>query len=427
MELALTWPSSPAPAIYRPHQARKTALYQLVEKYYEDVKAQWEDRFEKKYGRWRGFIDYVVWRYLDCGVEEAGFARLKCDSCGREKLLTLSCKQRGICPSCDAKRAAAFAAFLKDELLENVGHCLWTFTLPKMLRPYFIRHRELLGDLARLAYETVKELMIEAVGDDKARPGVVAVPQSFGSVLNPHPHTHCLVSRGVWDAQGQWLPIPYIDTVAAEKLFAHKILHLLKSKNLLTEERIELLTSFRHSGFSVDASPTVWPQDTQGLEGLCRYLLRCPVSLSRIHWTPGSKTLFYESKSSHDDPLFSHPQGETLDTLEFIARVLTQIPEPRTHGVRYFGAYSSRARVYRKKASLTLQSLGASHTSASQDEPKLSPKKRAALRKSWAQLIRRVYQVDPLKCDCGGTLRVISFITEHKVIQKILRWVILRG
>jgi len=77
--------------------------------------------------------------YLDCGVAEGGFARLRCDACGAERLLTLSCKQRGICPSCDAKRAAAFAAFLKDELLENVGHGLWTFTLPKMLRPYFMR------------------------------------------------------------------------------------------------------------------------------------------------------------------------------------------------------------------------------------------------------------------------------------------------
>ena len=211
----------------------------------------------------------VVWRYLDCGVEEAGFARLKCDSCGLEKLLTLSCKQRGICPSCDAKRAAAFAAFLKDELLENVGHCLWTFTLPKMLRPYFMRHREILGDFARLAYETIKELMIDAVGDDKARPGVVAVPQTFGNVLNPHPHAHCLGSRGVWDDKGQWIPVPYVDTGAAEKLFRIKIFHLLKSKGLLSDERIELLDSFRHSGFSVDASPTLWPQGTQGLERLC--------------------------------------------------------------------------------------------------------------------------------------------------------------
>jgi hypothetical protein len=324
----------PSLALYKPRQARKTPLYQLLETYYEDVKALWEERFEKSYGYWRGFVDVVVARYLDCGVPEAGFARLKCDSCGAEKLLTLSCKQRGICPSCDAKRAAAFAAFLKDELLRNVGHCLWTFTLPKMLRVYFMRQRELLGDLARLAYETIKELMIEAVGNDKVRPGVVAVPQTFGSVVNAHPHAHCLTSRGVWDETGQWWPLPYIDTVAAEKLFAHKILHLLKNKGLLSDERIELLDSFRHSGFSVDASPAVWPQDTQGLERLCRYLLRCPVSLSRMHWTPGSKTLFYESKSSHNDPLFSHPQGETLDIFEFIARVLTQIPEPRAHEPR---------------------------------------------------------------------------------------------
>jgi hypothetical protein len=406
--------------LYRPRNARASPLYQLLETYYDEVKAIWEQRFEKKYGFWRGFVDTVVARYLDCGVAEGGFARLRCDTCDVEELLTLSCKQRGICPSCDAKRAAAFAALLKDELLENVGHCLWTFTIPKMLRPYFMCRRELLGDLVRLAYETIHELLSEAAGDDKARPGVVAVPQTFGSVLNVHPHAHCLASRGVWDEKGQWLPVPYIDTTAAEKLFAHKIFRLLKSKDLLSDERMELLLSFRNSGFSVDTSPTVWSQDAQGLERLCRYLLRCPVSLSRIHWTPGSKTLFYESKGSHDDPLLSHPKGESLDIFEFIARVLTQIPEPRKHGVHYFGAYASRTRVFRKKRSLELHPLDDNDNAASKSESELSPKKRAALRKSWARLIKRVYQTDPLKCKCGGTLRVIAFITEHKVIRKIL-------
>ena len=57
---------------------------------------------------------------------------------------------------------------------------------------------------------------------------------------------------------------------------------------------------------------------------------------------------------------------------------------------------------------------------AIQDEPQLSPKKRATLRKSWAQLIKRVYQTDPVKCEYGGTLRFVAFITEQKVIRKIL-------
>ncbi len=90
----------------------------------------------------------------------------------------------------------------------------------------------------------------------------------------------------------------------------------------------------------------------------------------------------------------------------------SQIPEPRKHGVHYFGTYASRSRVFRKKRGITLHSLGDKDNSKSKAEPELSPKKRAALRKSWAQLIKRVYQVDPLKCDCGGTLRVIGFITE---------------
>ena len=37
-----------------------SALYQLLEAYYEDVKAVWEERFQKTYGFWRGFADTVV-------------------------------------------------------------------------------------------------------------------------------------------------------------------------------------------------------------------------------------------------------------------------------------------------------------------------------------------------------------------------------
>ena len=59
------------PVLYRPRNARATALYQLLEAYYEDVKSVWEQCFEKKYGFWRGFVDQVVARYLDCGSVEA--------------------------------------------------------------------------------------------------------------------------------------------------------------------------------------------------------------------------------------------------------------------------------------------------------------------------------------------------------------------
>ncbi len=42
------------------------------------------------------------------------------------------------------KRGAELAAFLADEVVEDVGHAQWVFTVPKMLRFYFFRQRELL-------------------------------------------------------------------------------------------------------------------------------------------------------------------------------------------------------------------------------------------------------------------------------------------
>ena len=38
-----------------------------------------------------------------------------------------------------------------------------------------------------------------------------------------------------------------------------------------------------------------------------------------------------------------------------------------------------------------------------------------------AQLIRRIYEVDPLTCtECGGRMRIIAFLLDPPVIRKIL-------
>jgi len=307
-----------------------------MEAHYEGVKAVWEERFEKVYGRWRGFIDQAVWRYLDCGVPESGFARLRCEACHDERLLCFSCRQRGICPSCEAKRSAAFAAFVVDELVEDVPHQMWVFTIPKMLRVYFLHHRELLGELSRVAYETVKKLMAEAAFEDASfRPGMVSVVQTFGEAARFHPHVHGMCTRGGWDGRGRWVAVPFIDTRKAEELFRHGVLRLLKDKGLLSQERIKLLLSWRNSGFSVDNSVRIPAGERKSLEDVARYMLRAPVSSSRMRWSPGDKELFYVGNNSQKDREGPTPEAQPIDALEFVARIITQIPQPRRHLLFY--------------------------------------------------------------------------------------------
>jgi hypothetical protein len=104
--------------------------------------------------------------------------------------------------------------------------------------------------------------------------------------------------------------------------------------------------------------------------------------------------------------------------MEFVAWVLVQIPDPRGHSVRYYGFYSNVARGKRKRAAPAEPS-----PSGEALKVETTPERadRAVLRRRWAKMIRRVYEVDPLMCPrCGGEMRLVGFITEPAVIKRIL-------
>jgi hypothetical protein len=408
-------------ARYRARNPRATALYRLFGAQFDEVRGQWEERYERRYGFWRSFVDEQVLRYLDCGLFENGFARIRCPDCAEEYLLAFSCKTRELCPSCAAKRSAATAALLVEDVFEEVAHAQWVFVIPKILRPYFLHHRELLGGLARAAWGTVLELMCAAAGEEDMRPGMVAVVQTAGDLGNWHPHVHALVSRGGWTRDGQWLPVPFVDERPAELLFRHKVIRLLQGLELLSDERTELLLSWRHTGFSVHNRVRVEPEDQAAVERLARYIMRPPISLERMAWD-GAGEVCYRRKRGHESTGLKEREIEAFDPAEFLARVIMHIPEPRRHLVRYYGWYSNVSRGKRRKA-------GREHeeTVCSDDGPP-SPAARAeardarALRRSWAQLIKRIYEVDPLLCpSCGSEMMVIAFIIEHDVVDAILR------
>ncbi|QRK11019.1 transposase zinc-binding domain-containing protein [Archangium violaceum] len=98
----------------------------------------------------RGLPRYVerdFARYLECGVLAHGFARVRCESCKDELLVAFSCKGRGVCPSCNAKRAHVTAEHLVERVLPHVPYRQWTLSFPHRVRWVLLEDEGLLSDV----------------------------------------------------------------------------------------------------------------------------------------------------------------------------------------------------------------------------------------------------------------------------------------
>jgi hypothetical protein len=80
------------------------------------------------------YVERELAAYLKCGVLAHGFCRVRCQTCRDEIVVAFSCKSRGICPSCTARRMADTAAHLVTRVLPRAPYRQWVFTVPKLLR-----------------------------------------------------------------------------------------------------------------------------------------------------------------------------------------------------------------------------------------------------------------------------------------------------
>ena len=259
--------------VYHPRNPRDSPLFTLVEDHFDRFEQVYDDVYEREYGFWRPIIREVIDKYIHCGDLHCGFARVRCPSCANEYLLAFSCKSRYYCPSCHQKRVLKFAEWVTQEVLEPAPHSQYVFTIPKMLRVYFKHDRKLLGALSQCAWETLRQYFQAALPDARMRPGGIVSIQTYGRTANYHPHLHVLCSDGCFDPEGAFHPLPWVDTHELEALFRHKVLRMLLSRDKITPERVELLLTWKHSGFAVHRGRQLQPMDTQGQETVAAYLL----------------------------------------------------------------------------------------------------------------------------------------------------------
>jgi len=381
------------------------AFYRVLADHWQHFVEVYERRFERTCGKLRGVVQRVVERFMDCGNPLNGLAHVTCE-CGRDFWIPFSCKCRGICPSCQARFAAEWAEWLADTLLEPVVHRHVTFTIPKILRPYFRYNRKLMNGLSRAAHRAVYQYIEFFLGPGFT-PGMVAVRQWFGRASRFHPHLHCLIAQGAWSQDRQFTPLFIWDADKIRELFEVEVFRFLREAGLLTQQRLDLIKSWRHSGFNVHLERSLHPSDPEETKQLGRYLLRAPVAQNRLEYDRENQSVTLDTGDG---------QGVCLDVLDFIARVVVQIPDKYERSTVYYGIYSNASKLRQENGARQ-----AEQAAQDQGEPPQDFRNKKKTRLRWAQLMDKIWREDPLLCQhCGAQMRIVAFVTSPDNLGRIL-------
>ena len=410
--------------------------------------------------------------FLRCGVLDHGFLRLRCDACKAERLVAFSCKRRGFCPSCGGRRMADTAAHLVDRVWPRVPVRQWVLTLPYLLRYRCAYDAKLTTDVLRAFLRALfAELRRRIRRDHGLRPeqcGSVTFVQRFGSAMNLNLHFHTLALDGafLYEARSN-RPLEFVelapptgdDVARVLAGTARRLLRLFESRLEDTEDdawaREEPLLAWltqaslrtriatgpeaggpwrrlgdrvepgegsagadraiaRHREMSLHAEVAVPANDRRRLERLCRYVARPPIANDRLRELPDGR-LALQMKTRWRDGT-THILMERRDLID---RLVPLIPPPRAHQVRYHGilapAASLRSRVVPEPDEPSTGTL------ARGEQPERESAIRRARRLRWAELLKRVFDVDALRCpNCGETLRLLASIEDAAVARAIL-------
>jgi hypothetical protein len=462
---------------YVPRNPADSVLYKVVAENLETFLARQGQR-ERIVPR---FVERELRKFLDCGILAHGFLRMHCDACGRDRLVAYSCKGRGLCSSCCGRRMADTAAHLVDRVLPRVPIRQWVLSFPMPLRYRLAYDSRLVRDVLHIFIRAVFASLrrrARACGIRDVQCGAVTFVQRFGGAINLNIHFHSLVLEGVYyqdDGQKirfKRLPPPCNAEVARVTVcIARRITRLLERRGLgpaadpeeadplLRDQPLlaelyaaslqgritvgpragNLLTAFGAdtedvsaavpsgprcaavSGFSLHANVCIPAKARRQLENLCRYAARPAVATERLSVLPDGRLLYrlrhrWRNGATH----------VVFEPLEFVAKLAALVPAPMSNLVRYHGLLSPAARWRSAIVPSTPEAEAEHHDGCSAGkQPDRSEKSKPGCSHprnySWAELMKRVWELDVLKCDrCGGRMRILAAIHSPDAIRGIL-------
>jgi ribosomal protein S27E len=429
-------------------------LYAIAAEHYP----RFIEAIEASGGHLPAFVRQEFEDYLKCGLLEHGFLRVKCEGCRNEHLVAFSCKRRGFCPSCGARRMVESAAHLVDHVFPKVPVRQFVLTFPFPLRFLLAAQPKALTEVLAVVQRGISTFLIRKAGftvASGARTGAVTLIQRFGSALNLNPHLHMLFLDGAYTfgdgkADFHCARRPQRDElVTLLHALSGRIVRLLERRGLLTADKahpsldIEVGSSLdqlqagsinyriaigphagrqavtlysvppledepapglvaKIAGFSLHAGTVCESCQRSRLERLCRYITRPPIATRRLSLDAQGRVVYRYKRPFRD--------GSThvvLEPLDFMARLAALVPRPRLNLTRFHGVFAPNFKLRHKV--VPRHSRGR----VDNDKPKAPM--------SWMQRLKRVFAIDIETCpECGGKLRVIACIEEPALIAKIL-------
>ena len=455
-------------ATYERHCPEQTLLYQLIERHWPELQLH--------LGEVGSFLPQHVTRefekYLVCGCLEHGFLRVRCEGCQHENLVAFSCERRGFCSSCGARRMAETAALLVDDILPYKPIRQWVLSFPYPLRFLLAHNPQVVTKVLGIVNRAISTYLIKKAGLNKAtaQTGAVTLIQRFGSALNLNLHFHSLFIDGVYqrksngrlrfhrtdaptnnelnalvatisqriarhlerqgllarDDESSYLSLDLQENNAMNDFQGHSITYRIavgpqqghKVFTLQTipswEDDFDNNQVGKIAGFSLHAGVATKTRERKKLERLCRYIARPAVSVKRLALTSHGKVR-YELKTPYRDGT-THVIFEPLD---FIAKLAALVPRPRANLTRYHGVLAPNSK-YRVDVTPAKRGKGSSRQGLQSKNSAESPVDEHR-EMTWAQRLKRVFDIDTTICSrCGTAVKIIASIEDPLVIKKIL-------
>jgi hypothetical protein len=297
---------------------------------------------------------------INCHSAALGGYVLACPDGHHSQTQYYACRHRS-CPRCAQRPRQEWVQAQLHQLLPS-AHFHAVFTLPHDFLPLWEFNRAWIN---KLLFDCVRTSILELCADPRhlgAIPGLLMALHTWGRTLSLHPHVHCLISAGGLDEAGHWrhskadylVPVQALSALFRGKFLAH-LSHALAHQRL----KLPPQQDARHwrqcirrqytKHWNIELSKSYAHGRGVALY-LARYVKGGPLGQERaLHVNAQGVHFDY---TDHRDGQHKHM---TLQTNEFIRRVLWHAPVQGQHLVRHCGLYASAAKSLQCKAVAALR------------------------------------------------------------------------